>query len=167
MASQTAAIEDSHVFTYPRGWFMVARADEVLADKPLALKFFGRKLVAFRTADGSPAVLDGTCPHMGAALAVGGTVDGMGVRCPFHNWRFGPDGRCNEIPYTKVIPPKARVNAYPARELNGNVFMWHDPEFGEPITRIGFTLQQVMGVPVEKWGQGSMQTSKPVSEILI
>ena len=38
---------------------------------------------------------------------------------------------------------------------------------GEPVTRVGLTLQQVLGVPVEKWGQGSMQTSKPVSEILI
>ena len=130
--SMPAAIEDSHVFTYPRGWFMVARADEVLADKPLPLKFFGRMLVAFWTADGSPAVLDGTCPHMGAALAVGGTVDGNGVRCPFHNWRFGPDGRCNDIPYTKVIPPKARVNAYPARELKGLVFAYMGPPEATP-----------------------------------
>ena len=43
----------------------------------------------------------------------------------------------------------------------------HVSAVGEPITRIGLTLQQVMDVPVEKWGQGSMQTSKPVSEILI
>jgi hypothetical protein len=43
----------------------------------------------------------------------------------------------------------------------------HVNAIGEPITRIGFTLQQVMGVPTEKWGQGSMQTNKPVSEILI
>jgi hypothetical protein len=43
----------------------------------------------------------------------------------------------------------------------------HVSAIGEPITRIGFTLQQVMGVPVEKWGQGTMQTSKPVGEILI
>jgi Protein of unknown function (DUF1552) len=43
----------------------------------------------------------------------------------------------------------------------------HVNAVGEPITRIGFTLQQVMGVPTEKWGQGSMQTNKPVSEILI
>jgi hypothetical protein len=43
----------------------------------------------------------------------------------------------------------------------------HVSAIGEPITRIGLTLQQVMGVPVEKWGQGSMQTNKPVSEILI
>ena len=43
----------------------------------------------------------------------------------------------------------------------------HVSAIGEPVTRVGFTIQQVMGVPVEKWGQGSMQTSKPVSEILI
>ena len=132
MSTQPAAIQDSHQFTYPRGWFMVARGDELETGTPLPLKFFGRKLVAFRSADGKPAVLDGVCPHMGAAIGVGGSVDGDGVRCPFHHWRFGPDGRCNDIPYSKVIPPKARVNAYPAREINGNVFMWHDPEFGEP-----------------------------------
>lgn len=37
---------------------------------------------------------------------------------------------------------------------------------GDPITRIGLTLQQVMGVATDKWGTGSMQTSKPISEIL-
>jgi len=35
------------------------------------------------------------------------------------------------------------------------------------VTRLGFTFQQLMGVPVEKWGQGSMQTSKTVSEIVV
>ena len=38
MSKQPAAIEDSHVFTYPRGWFMVACADEVTTEKPLPLK---------------------------------------------------------------------------------------------------------------------------------
>ncbi len=37
---------------------------------------------------------------------------------------------------------------------------------GDPITRIGLTLQQVMGVPVDKWGTKSMTTSKVVSEII-
>jgi hypothetical protein len=37
---------------------------------------------------------------------------------------------------------------------------------GEPVTRVGLTLQQVMRVPVNRWGTGSMETSKPVSEIL-
>jgi len=37
---------------------------------------------------------------------------------------------------------------------------------GDPITRIGLTLQQVMGVSVDKWGAGTMQTNKTLSEIL-
>jgi len=37
---------------------------------------------------------------------------------------------------------------------------------GEVVTRVGLTLQQAMKVPVNKWGTGSMATSKPISEIL-
>lgn len=37
---------------------------------------------------------------------------------------------------------------------------------GDPITRVGLTAMQVMGLPMEKWGTGSLQTSKSVSEIL-
>jgi len=119
-------------FTYPRGWFMIARGDELGTAEPLELKFFGRKFVAYRDSAGEPVILDAICPHLGANIAVGGVVDGDGVRCPFHHWRFGPDGRCNDIPYSKIIPPRARVRSYPAREINGNLFLWHDPEFGEP-----------------------------------
>jgi len=38
---------------------------------------------------------------------------------------------------------------------------------GEPISRIGLTMQQVMGMPVESWGKDVMRTTKPVSEILV
>ena len=119
-------------FPYPRGWFMVARQDELSASEPLSVRLLGRKMVAFLDASGRPAVLDSVCPHMGADIAIGGKVDGGGVRCPFHGWRFGSNGKCNEIPYNKTIPPKARVRAFPARAINGNVFIWHDPEEGEP-----------------------------------
>ena len=38
---------------------------------------------------------------------------------------------------------------------------------GDPITRVGLTAMRVMGVPIEKWGTNSLQTSKPVTEILV
>jgi hypothetical protein len=38
---------------------------------------------------------------------------------------------------------------------------------GDPVSRIGLTAMQVMGLPVEKWGTGSLQTSKIISEILV
>lgn len=37
---------------------------------------------------------------------------------------------------------------------------------GTPVSRVGLTLQQVMGVSVDKWGTGSLQTNKPITEIV-
>jgi hypothetical protein len=37
---------------------------------------------------------------------------------------------------------------------------------GDPITRVGLTMMQVMGVPVDTWGTRSLQTSKSITEIL-
>jgi len=127
MASKT-----SELFHYPRGWFIVAADNEVVPGESRRLFFFGRKMVAFRSPGGQVSVLDAVCPHMGAELGVGGCVDDGGVRCPYHHWRFGPDGRCNDIPYSQAIPPKARVHSYPVRVVNGLVHIWHDPEFGQP-----------------------------------
>lgn len=37
---------------------------------------------------------------------------------------------------------------------------------GDTITRIGFTLQQIFGLPVNSWGTESNETSKTIGEIL-
>ena len=42
----------------------------------------------------------------------------------------------------------------------------HVPGNGDPITRVGLTVMQVMDVAVENWGTGSLRTAKPITEIL-
>lgn len=37
---------------------------------------------------------------------------------------------------------------------------------GDPITRVGLTAMQVMGLPLDKWGTKSLQTSKTITEVL-
>lgn len=37
---------------------------------------------------------------------------------------------------------------------------------GTPASRVGLTLQQVMGVSLDRWGTGSMETRKPIGEVL-
>src|SRR3546814_14393485 len=55
------------------------------------------------------------------------------IRCPNHGWRFGPDGRCNQIPYsTMPLPPTIGINAWHLEERPGCIFAWHDPAAGEP-----------------------------------
>lgn len=37
---------------------------------------------------------------------------------------------------------------------------------GDPVTRVGLTVQQAMGVPTSEWGQNSLATSKTFTEVL-
>jgi len=126
-------------FTFPRGWFMAARSSDVHG-APAPLRMFGRDLVIYRGESGRAVLMDAYCPHMRVHLAAEQTsgaaaerVEGDSIRCPYHFWRFGPDGRCEEIPYFDgPIPAAAKVRVYPTQERLGCVFAWHDPEEGAP-----------------------------------
>ena len=132
-------------FTFPRGWFMIAEAAELDTHRPLAVRFFGKDFALYRgRATGKVVLLDAYCPHMKTHLAapnktsyviqdgMGTNVEGDGIRCPYHAWRFGPDGKCDDIPYHKgEIPAAACVKSWTVVESLGAVFVWHDPEGGE------------------------------------
>jgi 3-ketosteroid 9alpha-monooxygenase subunit A len=111
-------------FPIPNGWFAMCFSDQLAVGELKSLHYFDRELVATRGDDGVARVFDAHCPHLGAHLGFGGKVDGDGVRCPFHGWRFDGSGRCVEVPYAKKIPPKARLHAWQAIEKNGLVFVW-------------------------------------------
>ena len=36
----------------------------------------------------------------------------------------------------------------------------------DPISRIGLTVQQAMGLPVERWGTNAMETNRVIPELL-
>jgi nitrite reductase/ring-hydroxylating ferredoxin subunit len=115
----------------PYGWFRVSGSDELAPGEVRAERYAGRDLVVWRDEAGEAHVLDAHCPHLGAHLGVGGRVEGEGLRCPFHAWKFAGDGRCLDVPYAKRIPREARAGAYPVCERNGVVLFWYHPH-GEP-----------------------------------
>lgn len=123
-------------FPIPNGWFIVAEAADLAPGTVVPVYAFGRELVLFRTESGAPRLVDSYCAHLGANLAVGGRVEGDGIRCPFHGWCYdGASGRCIDIPYTDTehIPSKAQVRAFPTLERNGMVWAWHHLAGGEPF----------------------------------
>jgi phenylpropionate dioxygenase-like ring-hydroxylating dioxygenase large terminal subunit len=124
---------DRYSFTpYPRGWFRALFASELEPGEVKRIGLLGRELVAFRTESGQAAVTDPHCPHLGAHLGHGGTVQGESLRCPFHHWEFGTDGVCTKVPYAKRIPRRASLRIWPVIERNGMVMIYHDPEGREP-----------------------------------
>jgi hypothetical protein len=42
----------------------------------------------------------------------------------------------------------------------------HVAASGDPVTRVGLTVQQALGLPVSSWGTQSLNTAKTISEIV-
>lgn len=117
-----------------RCWHPVARSNEV-AEAPLRSVLLGTPWVLFRSG-GQLRAFEDRCPHRFAPLSLG-SREGDGLRCAYHGWRFGPDGRCVEIPALgegAAIPRRACLAA-PAgiEERHGIVFL--APK--EPIAPLG------------------------------
>lgn len=123
-----------------RYWQPVALLDEfdpaldpAMALRPVkAVRLLGQDLVLFRAASGAFGLLDRDCPHRGADLSFG-RHEGDGLRCPFHGWKFDPQGRCLETPgepddIGRRLCERVRQRSYPVREQCGVLFAW----MGEP-----------------------------------
>jgi len=115
-------------------WHPVALLDEfdpvldpAMAGRPLkAVQLLGQELVLFRTGDGRFALLDRNCPHRGADLKFA-RHEGDGIRCPFHGWKFAPDGRCMDTPAEPAgsrLCERVRQQSWPVQVAAGVVFAW-------------------------------------------
>ncbi|MCB9685605.1 MAG: aromatic ring-hydroxylating dioxygenase subunit alpha [Alphaproteobacteria bacterium] len=117
-----------------RGWFVACRSADLRA-RPIVTRLWGLPITLFRTEGGVGALVD-RCPHRNVPLSDGTVVDGT-LQCPYHGWRFRPDGACTHVPGLSGAPGKAHgASAYPVREQQGFVWIWGDPEVapeGEPF----------------------------------
>jgi 3-ketosteroid 9alpha-monooxygenase subunit A len=133
---------------FARGWHCLGLADEFRDGKPHAVRAFGGKLVVFADSSGGLHVLDGYCRHMGGDLTQG-TVKGDQIACPFHDWRWGGDGRCAMIPYARRVPPTARTRSWLTMEQNKQLFVWNDPQGNPPPEHI--TIPRIEGAFGPGW----------------
>ncbi|MBB5155620.1 Rieske 2Fe-2S domain-containing protein [Saccharopolyspora phatthalungensis] len=143
--------------TLAASWY-IALPSAKLKRKPLAVRLFGRQLVAWRDYDGRPVLMARQCPHMGASLSDGDVIGGL-LRCPFHHWKFDGTGACAEIPGVRRIPATATLRCYPAIERAGYVWAWYgsaEPMFPLPELPafskrfLGFRLADVTGATVRR-----------------
>jgi phenylpropionate dioxygenase-like ring-hydroxylating dioxygenase large terminal subunit len=116
-------------------WHPVCTVDELasVSPHPLAVQLLGRSLAIARTGTGLVALAD-RCIHRSARLSVG-WVDGDTVRCGYHGWAYGGDGRCREIPSMPdgPIPERACVPSFDVEERHGLVWVRLDGSAGTSI----------------------------------
>lgn len=91
------------------GWWPVGRLDD-LGVGPVAVQAGTTTWTAFRAAPDAPvSVVAARCPHRLVRLSHGEVVEGS-LQCPYHGWRFGPDGACRLVPSNgpdAAVPPRA------------------------------------------------------------
>lgn len=102
---------------YPAAWSH--ELERALVPRTL----LGEKLVLYRTEAGAPAALEDRCCHKFLPLSMG-TLKGDAVECGYHGMTYAADGACIRIPGQATIPPQARVQAYPAVDHLGLVWIW-------------------------------------------
>ena len=127
-----------------RFWQPVGLSAE-LQDLPKAIRIMGEDLVLFRNARGEVGLLELHCSHRGTSLEYA-TVEGQGLRCCYHGWMYGVDGRILDTPGE---PPESNVKdrfhhgAYPTHEYKGLVFAY----MGPPAKRPAFPIFDTFELP--------------------
>ncbi|MGB5812734.1 MAG: Rieske 2Fe-2S domain-containing protein [Polyangiales bacterium] len=128
--------ESNRLRAFPTGWFLVCFSDELAAGEVKSIKFMGQDLVVFRTDSGTACLSDAFCPHMGAHLGHGGTIEGETLRCPFHGFCFDTQGACVKTGYDTKPPRKARLRTWPLEEMNGLILAHHHQDWEAPAWRV-------------------------------
>lgn len=141
---------------FARGWHCLGLEREFKDGKPHRIDAFGTALVVFADSTGNLNVLDAYCRHMGGNLA-DGTIKGDAIACPFHDWRWGGDGRCAEVPYARRNPRLARTKSWPTLQRNGLLFVWNDPQGSKPTDAV--TIPELSAYGSDEWTDWSWNTT--------
>lgn len=123
-----ATVSSHHVRTFAKpgrvveGWTWAFASRELRKGQVRGLRLLGRDLVLWRGMDGEVRAADAHCPHMGAHLKEG-RVDGNGIRCFFHNWRYDATGALDDVPCLDRAPA-VQLTMWPVAESLGLIWVW-------------------------------------------
>ena len=127
-----------------RFWHGIALSSE-LGELPLNVRIMGEDLVLFRNGAGDVGLLQRHCSHRGASLEYG-HCEQNGIRCCYHGWLYGVDGKLLEAPAEPADSPlyaNVRQGAYPVIEYKGLVFAYLGP--GETVPE--FPIYDTFEIP--------------------
>jgi Rieske 2Fe-2S family protein len=159
-----------------REWFCAGRGAQI--ERPgdyLVLDVVGESILVVRTKDGAIKAHYNVCRHRGTRLVAaageelptdikfnGGMLGANGIRCPYHLWTYGLDGKLLSAPHVKESEHfcKEEFSLYPAEvELwGGFIFLNLSPEGAKREER---ALEK-------QWGEAALRTKRyPLHDLRI
>jgi len=123
-------------------WQPLIRAQDLPPGRAKPVEMLSEHFTAFRGADGVARLTVDRCAHRACPLSLG-WVEGNGLRCRYHGWKYDATGQCIEQPAEeKSFAHRMRIRVYPTREYCGLVFAYlgdgepppfrHYPDFDQP-----------------------------------
>jgi len=124
-------------------WHMVALSRDLRTGTVRKVLLCGTPIALFRSDTGLGALID-RCPHRNYPLSQGRVQQGA-LECPYHGWRFTPDGACVAVPGCAVATAgdtRLAADALRVTERHGAIFVTLSdnapaepplpPDFGNP-----------------------------------
>jgi len=131
-------------------WIPALLAEELPepGSPPVRIKLLSERLIAFRNDAGEFGLIDEFCAHRGVSLWFG-KVEGDGLRCAYHGWKYGVTGQCIEVPSEpeeRGLARKIKLVGYPLVKV-GDVLWTH---MGDPAQRPPLPEWEFATVPPEQ-----------------
>ncbi len=156
-AFTSAAVFDAEMERiFARSWVHVADLTDVpAAGDYVAASIGASPVLVVRGHDGALRGFLNVCPHRGATVAEGRGNCGRQLRCPYHAWSFGTDGRLIGLPSREEFAPEVpSLGLLPIRlaTLGPMVFGCLDPAapaFESWAGELGPALERARGREME------------------
>jgi phenylpropionate dioxygenase-like ring-hydroxylating dioxygenase large terminal subunit len=116
-------IDLRRVGAHPDYWYPVAWSDELRPGRTLGRRFAEQPIAIYRALDGRVFGLEDRCAHRQVPLHLG-VVCGEQLKCHYHGWTYGPNGKCVDVPYLGKARLPNGVKSYPVREVDGLIFVY-------------------------------------------
>ncbi|MBB3600890.1 phenylpropionate dioxygenase-like ring-hydroxylating dioxygenase large terminal subunit [Mycolicibacterium sp. BK556] len=114
---------------YPMSYWQIAFSHDLANESVIPLRVLERDVVLWRDSAGTVHCMAAHCLHLGANLGYGGEVVKDSLRCPFHAWRYGPDGKVVHVPgIDGALKTKRCLPTFRVIERYGTIFLWNGPE---------------------------------------
>ena len=152
------AAERERIFS--RQWFLVGR-DEDVADPGdwRQIDVAGEQLLLVRGEDDRLRAFANTCRHRGAELcpADGPATGNAGrmLRCPYHHWTYGLDGRLRAAPHLVEVPPDIALYEAGVAGWGGFTFVSLHPDQTPPLAeQLGAAVAATANYPLAELRAG-------------
>lgn len=122
-------------------WYAAAYSGQLGVDDVFSTRLWGEPLVMYRASADEVVCVRDSCPHRSAPLSMGEVQDGV-LRCFYHGWGFGSEGKCVSVPTMGSGKSTACATNFAVVERDGILWIWRGHLLTADASKLPRAFQQ-------------------------